>query len=272
MRKIKMSWMLIAALLLLAGGAVAQSFSPQAGDKSVALRFGRAVSFGDLSFYEVNRSVNYSPSGTLPSLNEASSIEFSTENSMANMVGVEFKYFITSQIAARFSGSGAIAGSPSQDAVEGVNDPTGEYYPGTYLQGWRMFEGRTTKQLYIDLGADYYFASNYSRVNPYGGVQFNSSYGQLELFDGYRGLDGNDEVIPTYDTRRGEAYALGGSIVGGIDYYLAEGLILGIEIKAINYMYEAKRIFHQSGMDAQDADTHNTAFLSQPVIKLGFRF
>lgn len=53
MRKIKMSWTLMVAMLLLTGGVMAQSFGPQAGDKSVALRFGRAVSFGDM-YYEVN--------------------------------------------------------------------------------------------------------------------------------------------------------------------------------------------------------------------------
>ncbi len=50
---------------------------------------------------------------------------------------------------------------------------------------YQMMEGSTTKQFYVDLGADYYFASNYSRVNPYGGVQFNSAYGQMEIFDGF---------------------------------------------------------------------------------------
>jgi outer membrane protein W len=269
MRKIKKSWMLVASFLLLAGGVMAQSFSPQAGDKSVALRFGRAVSFGDVSFYEVNNSVN-SSDGVVNNLYPPSANTYSSSaNNMTQMIGVEAKYFITSQIAARFNGSGAIVGSPAADAMM-ITGEVGD--PGTFVPGWRMMESRTTKQFYVDLGADYYFASNYTRVNPYGGVQFNATYGQMEIADGFRGLDDNGEVIPTYDTRRGEAYGFGGSIVGGIDYYLSEGMFLGIEIKAFNYMYNAKRVYHQSGMEAQDAATYNTAFLSQPVIKLGFRF
>lgn len=256
-------------MLLLTGGVMAQSFAPQAGDKSVALRFGRAVSFGDVSYSEVNQTTNSWNYGVANSLNWPLANTYETSNSMTNMIGVEAKYFITSQIAARFNGAGAIVSSPAADAMM----LTGEYGdPGTYVPGWEMTESRTTKQFYVDLGADYYFASNYSRVNPYGGVQINATYGQLEIADGYRGLDNDGEVIPTYDTRRGEAYGLGGSIVGGIDYYLSEGMFLGIEIKAFNYMYNAKRVFHESGMEAQDAATHNTAFLSQPVLKLGFRF
>jgi outer membrane protein W len=271
MKKIKMSWIMIAAFCLLSGGVMAQSYSPQAGDKSVSLRFGRAVSFGDLRYYEINRSTG-SSSSELPAISVPSSGSFSTDNDMTNMIGVEVKYFLSSQLALRFSGAGAITGSPSQDAVSGVADATGTNYPGSYLPGWKMVEGRTTNQFYADLGADYYFASKYTRVNPYAGVQVNSTYAQMEIFDGYRGLDNDGEVIPTYDTRRGEAYGLGGSLVGGVDYYLTEGFILGIEIKAVSYMYNVKRVFHQSGMEAQEADTHNTHFLSQPVIKLGFRF
>jgi outer membrane protein W len=272
MKKIKMSWIMIVALCLLSGGVMAQSYSPQAGDKSVSLRFGRAVSFGDLSYTEINRGTSSYSSLELPAISAPSSSRFSTQNDMTNMIGVEVKYFLSSQLALRFSGAGAITGSPSQDAVSGIDDATGEHYPGSYLPGWKMVEGRTTNQFYIDLGADYYFASKYARVNPYAGAQINSTYGQMEIFDGFRGLNNDGEVIPTYDTRRGEAYALGGSLVGGVDYYLSEGFILGIEIKAVNYMYNVKRVFHQSGMEAQEADTHNIHFLSQPVIKLGFRF
>ncbi|WP_081782571.1 BT1926 family outer membrane beta-barrel protein [Marinilabilia salmonicolor] len=169
MRKIKMSWTLMVAMLLLTGGVMAQSFGPQAGDKSVALRFGRAVSFGDM-YYEVNGAVN-DWDGIARNLSWPLENTYSTSNSMTNMIGVEAKYFITSQIAARFNGSGAIVSSPAADAtmVTGEARVEGEAsYPGTFVPGWEMMESRTTKQFYVDLGADYYFASNYSKVNPTG--------------------------------------------------------------------------------------------------------
>ena len=66
----------------------------------------------------------------------------------------------------------------------------------------------------------------------------------MEIFDGFRGFDKDAGVIPTYDNRLGEIYGVGGSLVGGFDYYFAEGLFLGIEIKAASYMYNVKEIYH----------------------------
>jgi len=274
----------VLALLGISNMAIAQEYAPQAGDKIVSLRLGRAVDYGDVNFYEINRGTQSSST----SISQPYSATNYQTNSVVNAIGVEAKYFVTSQIAVRFAGSGIISSSPSRDAVQGVSDPTGVNYPGTTLPSYVMLEGKTTKQFHIDLGADYYFTTKIARLQPYAGIQLNSIYGQMEIFDGFRGVYQQDqgkwidgeyvvtaeegEVIPTYDTRRGEAYGLGASIVGGIDYYLAEGFFLGVEIKGASYMYNVKKIFHQQGMEAQDAATHNTSFLTQPVIKLGFKF
>lgn len=249
----------------------AQASGPQPGDLSMAIKFGKAISFSDLNASELYRSGMVNHNNTLPKLQNPSSADFSTENSVTNMIGAEIKYFLTSNVAIRLSGGGSIQSNPSKDAVSGVEDPSGEYYPGTYLPSYSMSEGYTKQQYYIDLGTDYYFATS-SRVNPYAGVQFNGSYGQMELFDGFAGLDSNNEVIPTKDTRKGEAFAWGGSLVGGADYYIAEGFFIGIEIKALNYMYAGKKLYPQSGMEPQTADNRNWMFLSQPSLKLGFSF
>src|SRR5690554_2830562 len=272
MRKLIMSWLFSGVMLLTPLVVSAQEFGPQAGDMSLSLRFGKAVSF-DIDAYEVNRNTDsYYSDYDLPAANEPYSINYNTSSSFTNISGVEFKYFVTNQIAVRFSGSGALSGLPSQDQTPEITDPSGVNYPGTTIPGWRMLEGKTSKQFYIDLGADYYFSSKYDRVSPYGGVQFNSVYSQMEIFDGFRGVDEDDEVIPTFDTRRGEGFSYGFSLIGGIDYYLTDALILGIEVKALSYMYAGKKIFHQPGMSAQPADKHVMSFLAQPSIKLGFRF
>ena len=272
MRNIKVLCLLVFVLALIEGNIRAQGYGPQAGDKSVALKFGRAVAFNDVSYYEVNNGLYPSSVVNGVSVSEPTASSYSSYNDLTNIIGIEAKYFVSSQIAVRLSASGSFGGSPAQDYVDGIDDPTGVYYPGTYQPSFNMFEGRSRMQYFLDLGADYYFSSKYERVCPYVGIQFNSIYNQLEIFDGYRGLDGNGDVIPTYDTRRGESYSLGGSIVGGIDYYLSEGMFLGIEIKAVSYMYSAKRVFYQTGMEANDVDAHTTSFLAQPVLKLGFRF
>nr|WP_319399365.1 BT1926 family outer membrane beta-barrel protein [uncultured Carboxylicivirga sp.] len=247
----------------------AQDYAPQAGDKIVSLRLGKAVDYPSLSSYEVNRGTTNSSVNMAQPVTRSSF--FNDNSSIVNAIGVEAKYFITSNIAARIAGGGLMVSSPSQDAVEGVGDVYNDY-PGTAIPGYAHMEGRTTMQFYGDLGVDYYFTTKVPRLFPYVGLQGNGVYGQMEISDGYRGLDGNGQVIPSYDTRRGEVYAFGGSLVGGVDYYLAEGFFFGFEIKAASYMYNVKRIFHQQGMEAQDADSHVTSLFAEPVIKLGFKF
>ncbi|TAJ09391.1 hypothetical protein DMA11_20155 [Marinilabiliaceae bacterium JC017] len=252
----------------------AQTYGPQKGTKTISMQMGRAESFGNLDFYELNQNTTSYADETVIGTPYSSTYS-SYSNSITNMIGVEGKYFWSSLWAARFNGSGAIISSPSQDAVTGVPALEGHEetaFPGTTIKDFRMLEGRTTKQFYLNVGVDRYFPTKYERVFPYVGAQINSTYGQMEIFDGYRGLDSEGEVISTFDTRRGEAYGLGGSLVGGIDYYLAEAFFIGFEVKVCSYLYSVKRVYHQEGMEAQDADTHSTSFLSHPSFKIGFKF
>jgi hypothetical protein len=266
----------VAGLLLslfLFQGMHAQGAGPHGGGLSFSLILGKTqMVAGDfISFYEVNQ-VPYSNWDIYTDINVPGMNSFSGNN-LTSMIGVEAKYFITPQIAVRFNGSGAINSSPSRDATPAVVPDQGdEFGPGTFIPGFRMTEGRTLGQFFATLGGDYYFAVGSSRVNPYAGLQFNSAYGLMEIFDGFRGLDNHEEVITTWDTRRGEAWGLGGSLVGGIDYNLAEGLFFGFEIRVASYMYMGKRLFHQPGMEAQEAASYNTSFLAMPMVKLGFSF
>lgn len=249
--------------------SMAQNNEPEKGDKIVSLRLGRSIDLGDISFSEINQTTD---DRQYTYIRYPYSITSDNNNSIVNAIGLELKYFITNTLALRFAGSGTINISPSRDFVMGVKDPNGENYPGTTIPSFLHKEGKTTKQFNIDVGVDKYYTTKIKNLFVFAGIQFNYIYGQMEIYDGFRGLDSNGEVIPTYDTRRGETYGFGGSCVGGIDYYIAEGFFLGIEIRTVSYMYNVKRIFHQQGMEAQDASSRNMSFLNQPVIKLGFKF
>lgn len=255
-------------------GVHAQGTGPQGGDLAFSLVLGKTqMVAGDfISVWEVNQVTNrsiWSPDTDI----SAPHLNFFSGNNLTTMTGVEAKFFFTPQIAARFSGSGAINSSPSRDATPSVTpDTNADMGPGTFIPGFRMTEGRTLGQFFATLGGDFYFATGRDRVHPYAGAQFNSAYGLMEIFDGFRGLDGNGEVVTTWDTRRGEAWGVGGSIVGGADIYLADGFFFGFEIKVASYMYTAKRIFHQPGMEAQEAFALNSSFLAQPMVKIGISF
>lgn len=262
---------LCATLLILGNIAStnAQEFNLEKGDKIFSLRLGRSLDWGDINFHEINQTTDGRQSTyiTYPY-----SITNNNNNSIVNAIGLEFKYFISSSLALRFAGSGTINVSPSRDFVMGVQDPTGANIPGTTIPSFRHLDGKTSKQFNFDIGVDKYYTTKVKRLFAFVGVQFNYVYGQMEIYDGFRGLNNQNEVIPSFDTRRGETYAFGGSCVSGIDYYIGEGFFLGIEIRTMSYMYNVKRLFHQQGMEAQDASSRNISFLDQPVIKIGFKF
>lgn len=271
----KKTIMMIVAFVLLGSfltreASAQEGIGPQGGDLSFSLILGKTqmLPSGFLSISEVDQT----PYST--SLSDASNayinppdVNFYSGSSLTSMVGVEIKYFFSPQLALRFSGSGSINSSPALDAVPAIRIDN-----QVILPGYRMTTGRTIGQYFANLGVDYYFSTGRERVHPYAGVQFNSGYGLMEIFDGYRGLDYNDEPLTIWDVRRGEVWGLGGSLVGGVDYFLAEGFFFGFEISAVSYLYTGKQLFHQAGMDAQGVGVHNTAFLAMPTVKLGFSF
>ena len=263
---------------LLTTGARGQSYSPEAGNKSVSQRLGREVAFGDPQYrgvYERAISENYySWDGVLPAFQnqpgQPSSFNLTSSNAITNIIGAEIKYFISSQLAARFSGGGAMMSSPSADARDSYNESAKS---GHFLQGWQRLEGCSTMKFYGDLGFGYYFSGKYEQVNSYVGLQGNVFYFLMEIFDGYGGLDDKGKVVSSLNFRSGEGYAPGGTFVSDLDYYLTGGLMPGmVEGTVCSYIYNVKRVFHETGMEPQEACTHQTSFLSQPVIKLGSRF
>lgn len=233
---------------------MAQGFGPQAGDKSISLLLGRSDDFSDLQFIEKNLDnyTIYAPTNSTAS---------TSSNSLVNMIGVEGKYFLSSKLAIRLSGTGLISSTPAQDDVPGIADPDNEY--SNIIPGYADVPSSSYYKILANVGTDYYFNVGNDRLYPYSGVQINFNYGQRKDFT----LEDDD-----LGERVTETYGLGGSIVGGVDYYIAQGFFLGIEIKAASYMYSVARIFPQPGMEGGDADNHSTTFFSNPMIKIGFKF
>ncbi len=271
----KKTIMMIGALVLLGcfltkEAAAQEGMGPQGGDLSFSLILGKTqmLPSGFLTLAEVDQAPYTTNVNDMnnPYINPPS-INFYTGNTLTSMVGVEIKYFFSPELAVRFSGSGSINSSPALDAVPSVIVDNQAILPGH-----RMTTGRTMGQYFANLGVDYYFSTGRERVHPYAGVQFNGAYGLMEVFDGYRGLSWNEEPHTIWDVRRGEVWGLGGSLVGGVDYFLAEGFFFGFEIKAVSYVYTGKHLFHQPGMEAQGVGVHNTSFLAMPMVKIGFSF
>lgn len=253
----------------------AVSFGPQKGEMMFSLRFGKTIDYADLQYNEISQ---YDQALTVIGQPYAVTDRYTdmdldnNGNLKTNSVGLEFKYFITSNIAARISGSGMMSSSPSQDYTEGLYDNSRPFMPGVDLSSYDDIEGETRMQYNFDLGADYYFKTKYERLLPYVGAEFNFLYARAEYATAYEGYDNTGNVILSAGPRLGEVYGLGASAVTGLDYYIVQGVFVGVEVKAVSYMYNAKRIFFQEGVEAYDASTYNTSFCDKFTFKLGFKF
>ena len=73
-------------------------------------------------------------------------------------------------------------------------------------------------------------------------------------------------------TRHAEIVGFGAQAVGGVDYYLLEGLYFGFEIKPISYVYSYSTKVAAPGLGGLQADNHSISFFSQTFLKVGFRF
>ncbi len=249
---------LILLSLLVTVVSMKAQYGPQAGDKSISLKLGKAEDFGGL--WNIYQEDDGSYTMTSPSSSTSTS-----DNSLVNMIGVEGKCFFTSHIAARLSFMGVMSSSPSQDAVEGVsNDSLGVVIP-TY----NAVAKNGTYKYYGSIGADYYFTVKNERIHPYVGGLFTAKYAR-----GIIGSSFDSDDSSTYDDtdQTAETYGFGGSVTGGVDYYIAPGMFIGFEVKVANYMYSVSKYTAEEGMSAMQADNYATSFLSNPCLKLGFTF
>lgn len=272
---------LISYLFMTIGvGAMAfaqDGFGPAAGDISVSLQLGRAESFDNLHY--VNSPINNNGYYYM-SAPHATTVS-SSSNSMVNMIGVEGKYFITNQIAVRFSGMGMIDLTPAQDAVPGLNLYNLVDYQtqqqliaagvdDVVLPTYSSIESSVTHRFVGNIGGDYYFAVESRRVNPYVGAMVSFNYARNQFYA--PDSDPYTAAGAELSSRFFETYGFGGSAVGGVDYYVAEGMFIGFEIKAFSYLYSVNKMMPIAGVETYDADNHSIGIFSNPMFKIGFKF
>jgi len=256
------------------GFAFAQNgFGPVAGDITVSLQLGRAESFYNLQY--VQKPVNtYDGQYTL-SAPYATTVS-PDDNSLVNMIGVEGKYFVSDQIAVRLSGMGIIDLTPAQEETPGTTVSLYDLFDYETVQrlqsqgvtnvlipSYASIESKTTHRFVGNIGADYYFQVASPRVHPYLGVLATLNYGRHQYYT----LD-DDDLGPRFF----ETYGIGASLTGGVDYYLAEGMFVGLEIKAFSYLYSVNNLSPMPGVESYDSDSHTIGFLTNPMFKIGFKF
>jgi len=269
-------YIIISALLLgLLGSVFAQdetSFGPSAGDFSGAVLFGRGnfqtsgldVPSAPGSYWQSLWTV----SGSAPYLN---SVE-ANSNPISNIVGLEGRYFVTSRIAVKISTGAIIRSSPPRGNAPAIIDPNSPN--ATWIPAYSAVSQSQNIDFNFNLGGEFVFPSKkFERMFPYVGANIPFLYGRRTLYDPTITLteDGNS-VVTDIGLRHAEVFGFGLQTVSGVDYYIAQGLYFGVEMKPISYIYAYSRKLPAPGLDAWQADSHTFTFFSQVYFKLGFRF
>lgn len=285
MKKILIIFILVLGVVTLVGAQDINSgeFSDDATCEKYkfSINFGRAFSYnGIVSFPDLyNYSSNVQP--VVPYVNGINQ----TSNPSTNMVGVEFRWMFKPNWSFNLTGFGILKANPQQDDIMGVYD--------SELGGWIIPKiGAVPFGAEFDwsaeVGVSRYFDLPNKKLLPYLGFSFLYAHGsdryELPLviddvdFDYDAMLKSTstdpDVINPIYlrGMQRGEYLTWGFAVPMGAEYFIAEGLFIGMTINVINYFYSLTQIAPGEGMELARADQSTFSFFTRPMLKLGIAF
>ena len=190
--------------------------------------------------------------------------DYWNSNSIMDMIGIEFKYFVLDQLSISFLGAGSVNNTPSREYQEGIN--TGD--PVTGIPDHDYIEANLTTRLIGSVGVNYHFALAKERIQPYVGLQGTFQFAKVDAVTPYTGNPADYDA----GVRTGQVFGWSPSIVMGIEYALTPGLLIGFEIKPVSYYYTGAELFAARGLEAMTGSNHEFTFLAHPRFKIGFRF
>ncbi len=264
MQKSKVKTIALGALLFAASTGYAQE-APTAGTIQASVLLGKSA-FSSGTAYLSNVVPSLDPTSTVDAGGLTNSIiSFNANESAVNMVGAEIKYFVTDQIAVSFLGAGAYSLNPGKDYEQGV--------PTEGIPNNANFEARFNTRLVGVIGGDYYFPVSNARVQPYAGVRFALQYASITTTATLDEATATGSTPPRdYGERSGQIFGWSPSLAAGIEYILSPGLHLGFEIQPVGYSYSGVSLYAAPGVSPATGVAQELLFLSQPKLKIGFRF
>lgn len=202
-------------------------------------------------------------------------------NSIANIAGIQGKFFVTNRFAVNAMFAMQIDVTPERDYIKGIDLESSSLTRssrGLLNQGGiQWVEGRLTDKYLVTVGADYYFNNCNGRLFPYIGVLGGFQHARVQAYLPYTGIeipveDGETDPLELYalDRRAGEAYAISGAITAGVEYNFLPGMNIALEVRPFNYYYSAVRMY----ADGQEYNAYEMQFkfFAFPQLKIGFRF
>ena len=219
-------------------------------------------------------------------------------------LGIGMKVFVSDHININLSGAYILNLQPAKNFQEGqwsyaANDGDLMAGPdqasatvdpgGIYAQ--RAILGTATNRLMVQLGSEYYFTTKNPRIFPYIGIFGQFKMARIEAaWPSYTGQTIQNELadievhnetnIPAMENeeldlyrtpRYGQVLGFGGGINVGVEYALAEGLFVGIDVAPVCYQYSLLHMY-AVGQESYYASNHNLRAFAFPQITLGVRF
>lgn len=256
------------------------SFAQQkqkAGDVQVSLVLGNISMFKqDLNYVmpqysNTNASVGIGLSGTNSQSNDPGLyLNFNDlgSSSLLNIAGVQGKYYISDNLDINLMFAMDLRSTPKKDYIEG--DAT---IKDMVIQSSKYIEGRLSNNWMANIGSNYYFNTSSNRISFYAGVQGGFQMGRVQTMTPYTGanLDEDDTALYIPSKKAGQVWCVTGSIIGGAECNLTQGLVLGLEFAPFTYQYSMLEVY-PTGMNVYQANHHSFRFFASPNLKLGFRF
>ena len=234
--------------VLLANAQTKDDFTPKKGDKSVSLNLGVGSFVGmeapapDLSTYNI----------TAPQTSW-----FDKQLSL----NFEFRWMFAKKWALKAMGGFSFKHNPEYQALPG-NSTDGKFETGD-IPDYNFVTSKDKIKYSIVLGAERFVKTKYDKLFFRYGGEFGFSYGKQEA-------KADDESY--LGKSIGEAFGYRVAGVTGFDYFVSKAFFISIEIRPIAYDYTVYNIRPQVGLKLLSSDTHGFDFLSNPMLKIGFRF
>ncbi len=268
------------------GGA--ESYRPKKGDWQVSLVLGRGQFFSTENMEFLIPSINTATGEMMPvgpgvdpqyilKIGEGTSNNF---NSMVNMAGVQFRWFLHERIDLNFSAALDLNMTPKKDYMEGVTVDGG----ALDIPDSKYIIGKVTNSWMVDVGVDYYFFTKNERLSFYVGAVLGHRMGYIQESLPYTGIEvpsdnNGDGVADSSDpielyvpaTTGGTLYGLKAGLVAGVEFTITPGLIIGLDINPVTYYFSVLSI--QPKLTGKFLTPyHNVRAFTCPNLKLAFRF
>jgi hypothetical protein len=230
---------------------------PKEGTVMVSLILGNASTYANSGWLQLPASLQNSYSIISPFI-----INNPSSNSLVNLVGLEGKWFFSNTWAVSLNGAAVLSATPAYEGTPGVYSGI----PIANIPSYSNVPARQNAEVIINLGVAKYFATKNKHLFWYLSPVGTFHYGRVS---GYEVTQGTTDPGTT---RYAEGYGIGLSGSAGAEYFTKNGIFFGFEIQGVSGTYTVNSILPLEGMAPLRSNNYNFSFLSQPIVKLGFRF